>query len=208
MLQVILPWLITDVYSQSSQTAEAEYYDTESGLEIVFPEGWRVTEARTVNQTSVVAVPENASLQRASLAANIVKRGSAQDISVDSGIDLLNSFGARCIEPDFNYDTMNNMQVLKFILDCKSEDGLSPKKYMMTLLQTEAYTIGVTYYASPEIYDKYLTEVNSSLQTFRVPNTIDAPAIPEFPHTLIVTISGVFVITILLGRLILQKRKA
>jgi hypothetical protein len=181
------------------------YVNEEAGLEITLPDGWAGFAVPAVNgATSVMASPDalTEEAQADIMILSIVEKTSMDENTVPESSQrpgVPEDAEAQCEEPQIEQVQVNGMEGVMMETECTTEGDTYRSK--MYSFQTEERFYMVAYAANSEgDYDGNVGAFDSSVNTLTIENTIEAPAIPEFPLAAIGAIAAVIGTIAVLGR--------
>lgn len=202
----------------SFNTVSGTYTNDEAGLEITLPDGWNgIALPGATGVTSLIASPEDFitdgqdggggdSTPSAFMSVMIVDKKSAQEDTVPETVQrpaaLPEDSKTECKPVQQEPATVNGMEGVMVIIECTTQDGEFIKTKMYSFQSEERFFTVAFGANSDSAYNDNVAKFDDSVKTLSIDNTIEAPAIPEFPAAAALAVAAAAAIgaTVLLGR--------
>ncbi|MDE1876696.1 MAG: hypothetical protein KGH86_07720 [Thaumarchaeota archaeon] len=180
------------------------YVNPNYGFQITLPDGWSGFEMkRTSGATSVIAAPGGFTMQpggprpAASMMINIESKSTNPTPMLMS---QRMSQNMTCNNDSNLVKTINGLSITEVVMDCSGATNTLKAKY--DIAQTNSSYIVIGYRSTAANYDSQVAAFDTAVNTLQVSNALGAPAIPEFPVSLVAVITAVMVGTVVIfGRL-------
>lgn len=184
-----------------------KYENEEAGIEITLPAGWRGIALPAVGgAASVMASPEGigaeesptsfmmvSMIDKASVEENTVPESAQRPTNVPEDAQV------QCEDPTVEPVQVNGMDGIVSIIECTVEGDVYKTKMYSFQTEERFYTVGYTA-TSETAYDENVGAFDDSVDTLRIENTIEAPAIPEFPIAAVIAAAAAVSIAVVAGR--------
>lgn len=182
------------------------YVNDDAGLEITLPDGWAGFAVPAINgSTSVMASPGDltgGSGQANVMFVSIIEKTSMDENTVPESAQTPNvpeEAQAQCDPSEPEPVTINGMEGIMMETAC-TVDGDTYKSKMYSF-QTEERFYMVAYTSTSDgDYEENVGAFDGSVDTLTIENTIEAPAIPEFPVAVVGAVAAVIGLAAVLGR--------
>lgn len=191
----------------SFQEISGQYSDEQAGLKITLPEGWKGFALPSGNMTAVMVSPDQ--MGGSESPANImmvaaIDKSDAKDNTVPESVQQPSNVpeGTKpdCKPAEQNAAKINGMDGIVMVIECTTQDGNFYKSKMYSFQSEERFfTVGYTSNSQSD-YDKNVGTFDGSVQTLQIANTIEAPAVPEFPFATIAVVAAMVGAVAVLGR--------
>ncbi|MEO9295989.1 MAG: hypothetical protein ABI347_10385 [Nitrososphaera sp.] len=191
----------------SFQEISGQYSDEQAGLKITLPNGWKGFAVPSGNMTAVIVSPEQ--LDHTGSPANMmmvaaIKKDKTSDNTVPESVQQPSNVpeGSKpdCKPAEQNAVKINNMDGIVMVIECTTQDGNFYKTKIYSFQSEEKFfTVGYTA-TSAKDYDTNVGTFDNSVKTLQISNTIEAPAVPEFPVATIAAVAAVIGVVAVLGR--------
>lgn len=214
VLAMAAPSALVGAYAQAPQFQEisGQYTNDQAGLKITLPDGWKGFALPSANMTAVMVSPESlsgggtpanmmmvAAIQKSSANENTVPESAQRPPNTQEGSK------PDCKPAEQSAVKINGMDGIMVVIECTAQDGTFYKSKMYSFQSQERFfTVGYTSTSKAD-YDKNVGTFDSSVNTLQISNTIQAPAIPEFPLASIAAVAAVIGVVAVLGRTKLMK---
>jgi hypothetical protein len=190
--------------TQPLQVVSGNYTNTDAGLQITLPANWTgslfesrngtVTTIRVVpndlgqstqgfrvaDSMTIRIVPKNITSGTISSGGNASTTNSSAFMMFGQGRNFQNRGNLTCTRDTPQTTTINDMQGILQTAQCSSSTfSFMIKSYAF---QTQDRIFTVSFMATSSAgFSKYVPAFDNSVNTLRIANTIQAPAVPEFP---------------------------
>lgn len=207
------PFVLLSAFAQPSfQEISGQYTNEQAGLKITLPEGWKGFALPSGNMTAVMVSPEQISGKGTPVNMMMVaaiQKSSTKDTSVPESAQRPPSASVaskpNCKPADQSATKVNGMDGIVMVIECTTQDGTFYKSKMYSFQSQERFfTVGYTSTSKAD-YDKNVGTFDNSVKTLQIANTIEAPAVPEFPLATIAAVAAVIGVVAVLGRTKLMK---
>jgi hypothetical protein len=178
------------------------YVNSNYGVQITLPDGWTGYEMkRASGTTSVMVAPGGLGMQgqrpTVTMMMSIEPKSSTPNPQYMSQRMLQNM---TCNNDSTSTKIINGVNFTEVVVDCT---GSMTTKAKYDIAQTNSSYVVIGFRANPSSnYDSQVATFDSAVSTLQIANTIEAPAIPEFPIPVIGIIVAIMVGTVVIfGRL-------
>ena len=206
---------------QPLQIVSGNYTNSDAGLQIILPANWTgsLFQSRNGTITTIRVVPNDVAQPQSQgfrvadsmtiriipkniMAATIAGNGTSQQFMLGQGRNFTSRANLTCTRDTPQNVTVNYMQGVLQTAQCSSTSfSFMTKSYSF---QTQNHLFTVSFMStSPAGFSKYVPAFDTSVNTLKIENTIQAPSmvVPEFPAAgIVIALAGAVGIVSLIMR--------